>query len=60
MYPILFRLGNVPIYTHGFFLLLGMLIGLGMLVMEAQRRHWPKEEVVPITLAAFVGGTAAI
>src|SRR5262245_53587264 len=56
MYPVLFRIGGVPIYTHGFFLLLGLLIGLGMLIMESQRRRWPKEEVVPIALAAFVGG----
>jgi phosphatidylglycerol---prolipoprotein diacylglyceryl transferase len=56
MYPVLVRIGGVPIYTHGFFLLLGLLIGLGMLIMEAQRRRWPKEEVIPIALAAFVGG----
>lgn len=56
MYPILFTLNGIPIYSHGFFLLLGLLIGLAMLIYEAQRRHWPKEEVIPITLAAFVGG----
>jgi prolipoprotein diacylglyceryltransferase len=32
------------------------LLGLGWLIIEARRRHWPKEEVVPITMAAFVGG----
>jgi prolipoprotein diacylglyceryl transferase len=56
MHPILFRIGGVPIYAHGFFLLLGMLVGLLMLIMEAQRRRWPKEELIPIGLAAFVGG----
>jgi phosphatidylglycerol:prolipoprotein diacylglycerol transferase len=56
MYPILFHVGGLPIYAHGFFLFLGMLVGLLMLIMEAQRRRWPKEEVVPIALAAFVGG----
>jgi len=56
MHPILFRIGGVPIYAHGFFLLLGMLVGLLMLIMEAQRRRWPKEELIPISLAAFVGG----
>ena len=56
MHPILFRIGGVPIYAHGFFLCLGLLIGLLMLIMEAQRRRWPKGEVIPITLAAFVGG----
>lgn len=56
MRPILFQIDGVPIYSHGFFVVLGLLIGLGLLIYEARRRHWPKEEVVPITLAAFVGG----
>jgi prolipoprotein diacylglyceryl transferase len=56
MHPILFTLGPFPIYAHGFFLLLGLLVGLALLLAEARRRRWPKEEVIPITLAAFVGG----
>jgi phosphatidylglycerol:prolipoprotein diacylglycerol transferase len=56
MHPILFRIGGVPIYSHGFFVLLGLTAGIVVLILEARRRHWPKEEVVPITLAAFVGG----
>jgi prolipoprotein diacylglyceryl transferase len=56
MLPILFSIRGVPIYAHGFFLFTGLLIGLYWLVVEARRRKWPKEETVPITLAAFVGG----
>jgi len=56
MYPVLFEINGVPIYAHGFFLLLGLLAGLALLLAEARRRRWPKEEVIPITLAAFVGG----
>src|SRR5205807_2171816 len=56
MYPILFKVGGLPIYAHGFFLCLGLLIGLLMLILESQRRRWPKEEVIPLALAAFVGG----
>jgi prolipoprotein diacylglyceryl transferase len=56
MRPVLFTLGGLPIYSHAFFLLLGLLLGLAWLLLEARRRRWPKEEVVPITLAAFVGG----
>ncbi|HLE30772.1 MAG TPA: prolipoprotein diacylglyceryl transferase family protein [Anaerolineales bacterium] len=56
MYPVLFQIGGVSIYAHGFFLLLGLLVGLAVLIYEARRRRWPKEEVIPITLAAFVGG----
>lgn len=56
MHPILFYLGPLPIYAHGFFLLLGLVAGFALLFAEARRRRWPKEEVIPITLAAFVGG----
>jgi len=57
MVPVLFQIGNVRIYSHGFFLLMALLCGLALLLYEARRRRWPKEEVIPITLAAFVGGT---
>ncbi len=56
MVPVLFEIGGVKIYAHGFFFLLALLSGMALLVYEARRRHWPKEEVIPITLAAFVGG----
>jgi prolipoprotein diacylglyceryl transferase len=56
MLPILFTINGIPVYAHGFFLLLGLLTGIAWLVVESRRRHWPKEEVIPITLAAFVGG----
>jgi phosphatidylglycerol:prolipoprotein diacylglycerol transferase len=53
---VLFTLAGQPVYAHGFFLLVGLLVGIGWLIVESRRRHWPKEEVVPIALAAFVGG----
>lgn len=56
MVPILFEVNGVPIYSHGFFFLMALLAGTALLLVEARRRHWPKEEVFPITLAAFVGG----
>jgi prolipoprotein diacylglyceryl transferase len=56
MRPVLFELGGVRIYSHGFLLLLGLLACLAVLVYEARRRRWPADEVVPITLCAFVGG----
>ncbi len=56
MYPVLFVFNGVPVYSHGFFLNLAMVVCLLVLVGESRRRRWPKEEVIPITLAAFVGG----
>jgi prolipoprotein diacylglyceryl transferase len=52
----LFRVGGLPVLAYGFFFFLGVTAGLAMLFYEARRRHWPKEEVIPIGLAAFVGG----
>ena len=56
MQPILFEIAGIPIYAHGLFTALGVLVAMLMLFYEAQRRRWPKEEVIPIGLAAFVGG----
>jgi prolipoprotein diacylglyceryl transferase len=56
MRPVLFEIGGVPIYSHGFFVFLGFVVGLLMLTYEARRRSWPKEELVPITMGAIVGG----
>jgi len=56
MFPILFEINGVPIYAHGFFLNLALLVCLLVIIGEGRRRRWPKEEIIPITLAAFVGG----
>jgi phosphatidylglycerol---prolipoprotein diacylglyceryl transferase len=56
MVPVLFEVNGIPVYAHGFFLNLGLIAGIILLIFEARRRHWPKEEVVPIAFAALVGG----
>ncbi len=56
MLPTLAVIAGVPVYSHGFFLLAAMLVGLATLLSEGKRRQWPKDEAVPIALAAFVGG----
>lgn len=56
MVPVLFEITGVPIYSHGFFLVLGLITCLGVVAFEARRRHWPARELIPIGLAAFVGG----
>src|SRR3989304_5824699 len=56
MVPVLFRLGDLTVYSHGFFLVLGLFIGGLWLVFEAKRRRWSKEETWVIVLSAFVGG----
>src|SRR2546430_4170241 len=54
MRPVLFYVYGVPVYAYGTFFLLSVLTVLALVLHEARRRHWRKEEVVPILLAAFV------
>jgi phosphatidylglycerol---prolipoprotein diacylglyceryl transferase len=56
MAPVLFQFHGITVFAHGFFLFLSMLVCVLVVVLESRRRHWPKEEVIPIALAAFVGG----
>lgn len=56
MAPVLFTIYGRPVYAHGFFLLLSIIICALVVAIEARRRHWPKEEVIPIAMSAFVGG----
>ena len=56
MRPVLFEVAGVPVYAYGVFYLLAILTMLTLVLYEARRRHWPKEELVPILLAGFVGG----
>ncbi len=56
MRPVLFEVDGVRVYAYGVFFLLALLTVLALVTYEARRRHWPKEEVVPIVLSAFVGG----
>lgn len=46
----------MPIYSHGFFLFLGLLTCVAIVLYEARRRRWPAHEVIPISLSALVGG----
>jgi phosphatidylglycerol---prolipoprotein diacylglyceryl transferase len=56
VHPILVEVFGVPIYAHGFFLALGLLACLTVVVYESRRRRWPAHEVIPIAIAATVGG----
>jgi prolipoprotein diacylglyceryl transferase len=55
--PVLFEVWGVPIYSHSFFLVLGLLVGLAVLLWEARRRHWSRSYTALIALAAFIGGS---
>src|SRR5204863_239892 len=53
--PVLFEVFGVKVYSHPFFLALGIVVLLVWVAYEARRRNWPLHEIVPIGLAGFVG-----
>jgi prolipoprotein diacylglyceryltransferase len=55
MKPVLFEVFGVKVYSHHFFLALGILVLFLWVAYEARRRRWPAREVIPIGLAGFVG-----
>jgi phosphatidylglycerol---prolipoprotein diacylglyceryl transferase len=55
MYPVLFHLGSLPVPTHGFFTVLGLLAGTAVVVMEARRRGRADRAMATIVVGALVG-----
>ena len=55
MYPVLFHLGSLPVPTHGFFTLLGLLAGTALVVMEARRRGRADRAMATIVVGALAG-----
>jgi phosphatidylglycerol---prolipoprotein diacylglyceryl transferase len=56
MYPVLFYIGPVPIWSYGTFIALGMLTLFVLALISARRdgRSW--EQILPIALGVVVGG----
>jgi phosphatidylglycerol---prolipoprotein diacylglyceryl transferase len=55
--PVLFEVAGIQVYSHSFFLVLGLLVGLAILLWEARRRRWSRSYTTLIALAAFVSGS---
>ena len=62
MYPVLFKIGPVAIYTYGFFVALGFFIGIAVAKKEAARLGqdpvWIGDLCFFILIAAIVGSRA--
>ena len=56
MYPVLFHIGPLPVPTHDFFTMLGLLAGTALVVMEARRRGMADRAMATIVVGALVGG----
>ncbi|MEI6044564.1 MAG: prolipoprotein diacylglyceryl transferase family protein [Chloroflexota bacterium] len=56
MFPILYQNDALVIYTHDFFTVLGLLIGLALYYYELHRREMQSYQIFLISVAAIFGG----
>jgi prolipoprotein diacylglyceryltransferase len=56
MLPILYQNGSFIVYSHDFFTILGLLVGLALYYYELHRRHMLSQQIFWISLAAIFGG----
>src|SRR3990172_11279295 len=56
MYPVLFYIGSIPIWSYGTFIALGMTLLFAMALLPAQRdgRSW--EQLLPMAMGVVAGG----
>ena len=56
MRPVLFTIGQIPIWSYGTFIVLGMITLFAMTLISARRdeRRW--EDLIPMAMGAVVGG----
>jgi phosphatidylglycerol---prolipoprotein diacylglyceryl transferase len=55
MYPVLFHVGSIPVLTHDFFTVLGLLAGTAVVVIEARRRGMADRAMATIVVGALFG-----
>src|SRR2546421_1684894 len=58
MYPILFKLGPIHIYSFGLMMAASVLTELNLFGIEVKRRGWNEKHVTWITMIALIGGVA--
>jgi phosphatidylglycerol---prolipoprotein diacylglyceryl transferase len=55
MYPVLFHLGALPVPTHDFFTVLGLLVATGVVFVESQRRGMADRAMATIAVGGLLG-----
>jgi phosphatidylglycerol:prolipoprotein diacylglycerol transferase len=58
MYPVLFKIGPLSIYSFGLMMAISFLVALNYFSKEVKRRGWDEKVVTWITMIAMVGGIA--
>lgn len=55
MYPVLFHIGPLPVPTHDFFTLLGVLVAAALVLLESRRRGLADRRMATIAAGALLG-----
>ena len=56
MYPVLFYIGSIPIWSYGTFIALGMIMLFAMALISARRDGQRWDQLLPIAMGVLVGG----
>ena len=56
MYPVLFRIGNVAIYSYGFMLAVGVAVSLVLIMRQAKKEGIDEEPVLDLTIISVLAG----
>ncbi|MBU2488313.1 MAG: prolipoprotein diacylglyceryl transferase [Proteobacteria bacterium] len=59
MHPILFRLGPLVVHTYGFFIALGFLAALGLILREARRLGVDQDRIMDLAFYMLLAGIVA-
>ena len=55
MYPVLFHLGSLPVPTHDFFTVLGLLVATAVVLVESQHRGMADRAMATIAVGGLLG-----
>ncbi len=59
MHPVLIRLGPLVVHTYGFFIALGFMAALGLILREARRVGMDRERIMDLTFYMLLAGIVA-
>ena len=55
MYPVLFHLGALPVPTHDFFTVLGLLVATAVVLVESRHRGMADRSMATIAVGGLLG-----
>jgi len=56
MYPVLFKIGPLTLYTYGLFVAIGFIVGTFISTYYAKKENIDKEKILDLSIYVFIGG----